>query len=136
MHILATLVVTPLLSASGGETVLSAAQQEKVRSDLAGDIPGLIARYQLSDALDRDGIGRSDATTSGGLGWGESGYLRRYMMCYFVTQDSYWLDRVVDHFDRMVGNLTDHDGDGMRSWQDIAYSAGLVDVEYAERGRT
>lgn len=135
MHVLAALVFTPMLTASGGgEARLTAQQLAKVRGELGADIPSLIEKYQLSDALDNDGRGRSDATTSGGLGWGESGYLRRYMMCYFVTQDTYWLDKVVDHFDRMLGALTDHDGDGMRSWQDIAYSAGLVDIEYAKRG--
>ena len=73
MHVPATLIFTPMLSAGGREVRLTAEQVEKVRGDLAANIPALTARYQLSDALDHDGRGRSDATTSGGLGWGESG---------------------------------------------------------------
>jgi hypothetical protein len=114
---------------SVGAAELTAEQKGRVRADLESAIPGLVAKYQLADALERDGIGRSDAKTSGGLGWGEQGYLRRYMMCYFVTKDTYWLDKVIDHFDRMVGNLSDHDGDGLLSWQAPGYSVGLVEVQ-------
>ena len=112
-----------------GAAELTMEQKARVRADLGADLPGLIAKYQLVDALERDGIGRSDAKTSGGLGWGEQGYLRRYMMCYFVTHDPYWLDKVIDHFDRMVANLSDPDGDGLLSWQDVDYSVGLVDIQ-------
>ncbi|PIU93426.1 MAG: hypothetical protein COS65_12900, partial [Armatimonadetes bacterium CG06_land_8_20_14_3_00_66_21] len=61
-----------------GAAELTMEQKARVRADLGADLPGLIAKYQLVDALERDGIGRSDAKTSGGLGWGEQGYLRRY----------------------------------------------------------
>ncbi len=95
----------------------------------ADSMPGWIARYQSWDALHRDGIGRSDATASGTLGWSESGFLHRYMMCWLVTRDTYWLDKVIDHFDRMRAHLTDPDGDGFLSWRDIKYSVGLVDID-------
>lgn len=121
-------IVLLLAGTLGRGAELTPEQRARVKGDLEGQIAAMIYRYQLSDALDRDGIGRSDATTSGGLGWGENGYLRRYMMCYFVTRDTYWLDKVMDHFDRMVANLSDHDDDGLLSWQDVAYSVALVDV--------
>jgi hypothetical protein len=108
---------------------LSTTEISSIRNALAGDIPGLIARFQLADALDREGIGRSDAKTSGGLGWGESRYLHHYMMCYTVTEDTYWFDKIIDHFDRVINTLSDHDEDGLLSWQDMAYSVGLVDIE-------
>ncbi len=112
---------------------LTVEEKARVKGDLEGEIPGMIYRYQLSDALYREGIGKSDATTSGGLGWGENGYLRRYMMCYLVTQDTYWLDKVIDHFDRMIANLSDHDDDGLLSWQDPVYSVALVEAVVLER---
>lgn len=122
-------VLLCLAAVSGAaQAALSPDVQAKIRAQFAADVPGLIARYQLADALFREGIGRSDAKTSGGLGWGESGYLRRYMMCYFVTHDTYWLDKVISHFDRMIANLSDPDGDGFLSWRDVHYSVGLVDV--------
>ncbi len=102
------------------------------RADLDGQVADLVASYQLSDALFRDGMGKSDAATSGGLGWSESSYLRNYMMCWYAVRDPYWLDKMIDHADRMFGNLSDHDGDGLLSWQDIVYSVGLVDVTRLE----
>ncbi len=122
------LVALGLILTAPAWAALSAAEAAQVRADLEGDIVTLIGQYQLADALDRDGIGRSDAKTSGDLGWGEAGYLRRYMMCWHITHDPYWLDKVIDHFDRMIGNLSDHDGDGLLSWQDKSYSVGLVDI--------
>lgn len=96
---------------------------------LEGRIAEAIASYQMWDATNRDGIGNSDRTTSGGLGWGESAFLRNYMLCYAVTRDTCWLDKLIDHFDRMVGNLSDPDGDGYLAWSDTAYSVGIVEAE-------
>lgn len=115
-----------------GYAELSDDDRAAVRADLDGQVADLVAAYQLSDALYRDGIGKSDAATSGGLGWSESSYLRNYMMCWYAVRDPYWLDKMIDHTDRMFGNLSDHDGDGLLSWQDIVYSVGLVDVTRLE----
>ncbi|MGQ9731141.1 MAG: hypothetical protein ACUVX8_07680 [Candidatus Zipacnadales bacterium] len=89
--------------------------------------PGLAA-YRAWDATTAGGLGHSNATTSGGLAWGESTFLRNYILCYQVTGDTYWLDKVIDHFDRMVENLADPDGDGYLAWSDVDYSVGLVEV--------
>ena len=91
-----------------------------------GEVAAMIQSYQLWDAMVNDGKGRSDRKTSGGLGWGESSFLRNYMLCYHVTRDPYWCDKVVDHFDRMVGNLEDPKRDGYLAWRTPAYSVGIV----------
>ena len=95
---------------------------------LGGSTGAELASFAMYDALERDGIGRSDAASSGGLGWGESSFLRNYMLCYRATGDLYWLDKLIDHFDRMVANMTDPDGDGFLAWLDVDYSVGLADV--------
>ncbi len=118
--------------ACAGRAELTDDDRADVRADLDGQVADLVASYQLSDALFRDGIGKSDAATSGALGWGEASYLRHYMMCWYAVRDPYWLDKMIDHADRMFGNLSDHDGDGLLSWQDIVYSVGLVDVTRLE----
>jgi hypothetical protein len=100
-----------------------------LRAALEGRIAEAISSYRMWDATNRDGIGNSDRTTSGGLGWGESAFLRNYMLCYHVTRDTYWLDKLIDHFDRMIGNLSDPDGDGYLAWSDPAYSVGIVKAE-------
>jgi len=106
-------------------------QGKALRETFEGRLGLALASYRAWDAGNREGLGASDAKTSGGLGWGESSYLRDYMLCYQVTHDTYWLDKVIDHFDRMVANLADPDGDGYLAWSDVAYSVGLVDAAAA-----
>ena len=86
----------------------------------------MIGQFQLWDAMTNDGKGRSDRKTSGALGWGESSFLRNYMLCYCVTHDAYWLDKIVDHFDRMIASLSDPDGNGYLGWQSVVYSVGIT----------
>ena len=54
--------------------------------------------------------------SSATLAWGESYYLNAYVKMYRVTRYMRWLDKVVDHFDRIVTNMSDHDGDGIPGW--------------------
>ncbi len=114
-----------VLLVGGCPLALAAAQTQPWPAGEAADI---IQRFQLWDAVGNDGLGRSDRKTSGELGWGESRFLRDYMRCYFVTRDTYWLDKVVDHFDRMVAAMSDPDGDGYLGWQSIVYSVGIVEA--------
>ncbi len=100
-----------------------------LKAVLGARVAEAISSYQMWDATNRDGIGNSDRTTSGSLGWGESAFLRNYMLCYHVTRDTYWLDKLIDHFDRMIGNLSDLDGDGYLAWSDTAYSVGIIEAE-------
>ncbi|HID05620.1 MAG TPA: hypothetical protein EYP10_00580, partial [Armatimonadetes bacterium] len=89
----------------------------------------LLKSYRLYDAQFRGGRGFSDRTTSGGLAWGEARFLRDYMLCYYVSRDTYWLDKIIAHFDRMMGALADMDGDGYLEWRDRTYSVGIAHVK-------
>ncbi|MBM4045634.1 MAG: hypothetical protein FJ279_11000 [Planctomycetes bacterium] len=100
----------------------------RMREGLKQRPSDMMVAYWLMDRSHRNGIGNSDAKTSGGLGWGESSWLMDYVMCYKATRDTYWLDKVVDHFDRMMGTLNDPEGDGFLAWRDPAYSVGIVRV--------
>lgn len=106
---------------------------DEARELLGEPVDVAVAKFQAWDAVYNNGLGNSSATTSGGLGWGEAGFLRNYMSCYYATQDPYWLDKVVDHFDRMLASQTDRNGDGFLAWDDIRYSVGIVTVTGSEQ---
>ncbi|HIE53175.1 MAG TPA: hypothetical protein EYP85_15595 [Armatimonadetes bacterium] len=94
--------------------------------DWGGQAANLMAKFYLWDAQQNEGGGRSDAKTSGGLGWGEGPFLMNYILAYRALPDTYWLDKVIAHFDRMVDNLSDPDGDGFWGWRDVRYLVGIV----------
>ncbi|MCD6350560.1 MAG: hypothetical protein J7M26_00465 [Armatimonadetes bacterium] len=96
--------------------------------DLAAEAPALLEKYKAWDASYNKGLGFSDKPSSGSLAWAEARFLRNYMMAYDASGDRYWLRKVVDHFDRMVANLSDSDGDGFLAWSDVAYSVGIARV--------
>ncbi len=75
-------------------------------------------RFLNADQNVNFGRGVSENPNGGSLAWGESYYLDSYVTMYETTGDNYWLDKIVDHTDRMVGNATDHDGDGALGWKD------------------
>lgn len=75
-------------------------------------------RFLNGDQNVNFGRGVSDSPNGGSLAWGESYYLDSYVTMYETTGDSKWLDKIVDHTDRMIGNATDHDGDGALGWKD------------------
>ncbi len=96
--------------------------------ELAGMIPTVeeaMADLKAYDIAFRSGKGYSDSPDSGMLGWAEASRLLMYIECYRVSDDAYWLDKIVDHFDRMIANLSDPDGDGYLGWQTITYSDAL-----------
>lgn len=90
------------------------------------EVARMVESYLLWDAMYNDGRGQSASAKSGTLGWAESPFLRNYMRCYQVSRDTYWLDKVIDHFDRMVGNMSDPDEDGFLGWQARVYSVGVA----------
>lgn len=97
--------------------------------DLRRLIPTLgdaLADIRAYDAAFRGGRGYSDSPDSGQLGWGEASRLLTYVRAWKVSGDEYWLDRIVDHFDRMIDNLSDPDEDGYHGWQTITYSDALA----------
>lgn len=98
------------------------------RSILAFRRESWLSAYREWDAQYRNGLGFSDTWDSGTLGWGESRFLRNYMLAYAVSGSRYWLDKVQDHFDRILSHATDPDGDGFLGWQDEKYSVGVLRV--------
>ncbi|MCU6707435.1 carbohydrate binding domain-containing protein [Paenibacillus sp. J5C_2022] len=72
------------------------------------------------------GRGVSESPDGGALAWGESYYLKSYMNMYDATGDKVWLDKMTDHFDRMLLNAWDHNGDGYKGWPDIRYAHNQV----------
>lgn len=74
------------------------------------------------------GLGYSEWPTSGGLAWSESEpYLHNYIRCYKVTKDTYWLNKLTNHFDRMLSNFGDDKGD-YHNWKDSRYGYSIVSV--------
>ena len=94
------------------------------------DVAALNEAYKAFDLERNGGLGYSDRPDSGSLGWGEGAILQDYADLWEVTGDSYWLGKIRDHFERIMANTTDPDGDGFLSWQTTTYSTA---VAYAER---
>ena len=124
----AVLTVAALAVAPAFGRPVEPPDREEVRRLLESEVADLIMLYQVWDRGHNDGKGASGATTSGGLGWGEASFLRNYMRCFRVTGDPYWLDKIVDHFDRMIGNLRENDR-GFLAWDDPAYSVNVITAE-------
>ncbi len=89
----------------------------------------LVDDFKARDQAYNDGKGDSESAASNTLGWGESSWLLSYGYLYELTGDTHWWDKITAHFDRMIANLTDHDGDGYKSWQTKRYSTALVRAE-------
>ncbi|MEW6356034.1 MAG: hypothetical protein AB1696_06905 [Planctomycetota bacterium] len=98
----------------------------RLRDDLRGRAGSMMLSFWMMDRNHNNGKGLSDRAASGNLAWGESSWLMDYIMCYQAFRDPYWLDKVVDHFDRMRTSLSDPEGDGFLAWRDGAYSVGVV----------
>lgn len=61
-----------------------------------------VSRYRAYDMGRNDGTGNSVHTSSSALAWGESYILYNYVMLYRVTEDSYWIEKITQHFDQMI----------------------------------
>ena len=85
----------------------------------------LAEEYKAWDLSKNGGLGASEATDSGTLGWSESSYLRGYSNMWLAGGDTYWLAKIQDHFTRIMGSATDPDGDGFLGWQTATYSAAV-----------
>ncbi len=94
------------------------------------DTATLSEAYRTCDLARNQGLGYADATDSAVLAWQEGGILKSYIDMWEVTGDSYWLDRLVEHFEMIAANATDPEGDGYLGWQTAEYSAGIA---YAHR---
>jgi hypothetical protein len=90
------------------------------------DTAARVAEFRAWDLAFHGGRGESDSSDSGVLGWGEAPWLRAYWDLYEATADLYWLDKIIDHFDRIVAHLTDPAGGGFRPWTTPTYSTALI----------
>lgn len=76
-------------------------------------------RFVARDQSTRFGWGDSTARHGDDLAWGEDGFLRSYFHLYTSTGDQFWLDKIVEHSDRILASAYDHDGDGSEGWPDL-----------------
>ena len=90
----------------------------------------LVEAYKAFDLERNEGKGHSESADSGTLGWGEGAVLQDYARMWEVTGDAYWLEKIRDHFKRIMENAADSDGDGFLGWSTTTYSGA---VAYAER---
>ena len=90
------------------------------------DVKGMVEAFAKFDRGHKKGRGESESPDSGTLGWGESRFLDAYAKLYEVTGETRWLDRIADHFDRIIRNAKDSDGDGYLDWATPTYSTGVV----------
>lgn len=96
----------------------------------AGFDPEALAKQFVGYDVSRNaGKGYSESASSATLAWGESYLLNAYVKMYRVTRYTRWLDKVVEHFDRMVANMSDHDGDGIPGWHTDRYSVSRMRAE-------
>ncbi|MBP1994918.1 carbohydrate binding domain-containing protein [Paenibacillus eucommiae] len=79
-------------------------------------------RYKQLDAETNYGRGYSESSDAATLSWGESYILDSYIDIYNKYKDKYWLDKFVDHFDRVKANAEDPEGDGTWGWYSPKYS--------------
>ena len=94
------------------------------------DVAALNDAYKKLDERRNDGLGHSKSSDSGTLGWGEGSIIQSYANMWEVTQDTYWLGKIRQHFRNIMATATDPDGDGFKSWQTPTYSTA---VAFAER---
>jgi hypothetical protein len=100
---------------------------QETRAQIAGFDPEALAKRFVGFDVSRNaGKAYSESASSATLAWGESYYLNAYVKMYRVTRYTRWLDKVVDHFDRMVANMSDHDGDGIPGWNTDRYSVSRM----------
>ncbi|PYI52155.1 carbohydrate binding domain-containing protein [Paenibacillus flagellatus] len=81
-----------------------------------------VDRFMEADQSFNFGLGSSDSPNGGSLAWSESYFLDGYMNMYEATGRTEWLDKVVDHGNRILANAVDHDGDGYKGWAEARYS--------------
>lgn len=89
----------------------------------------LVDAFARHDAATAGGKGRSESPDSGHLGWGEASFLDGYVKLYLATDDPAWLDKVVDHADRIFAHRADWFGDGRLTWVTDTYSEAVVEAQ-------
>ncbi|MDF2670235.1 MAG: hypothetical protein K0R67_2541, partial [Paenibacillus sp.] len=92
-------------------------------------------RFLVDDQTVNKGRGYSDDPIGGNLAWGASYYLEGYQNAYDATGDTKWLDKIVEHTDRMLDNAVDINGDGYKGWPDSGTAHWLLkNTDFAVAG--
>jgi hypothetical protein len=94
------------------------------------DAAKLAEAYKAHDLARNEGKGFSESPDSNKLGWNEGSVIENYGRMWEATEDTYWLTKIGEHFQRIMANASDPDGDGFLSWNTNAYSCAIA---YAER---
>lgn len=79
-------------------------------------------RYKHYVSLTNNGNGYAESEDAATLGWAESQYLDSYIDIYNRYRDTYWLDKFVEHFDKVKANAIDPESDGSFGWYTPIYS--------------
>ena len=115
------------LAASMTLAILCAGSAVAQRNSLSdNDIRLLVDAFTTYDASLAGGRGYSDSVDGGQLGWAESVVLDSYVKMYHATANRKWLEKVVDHVDRILASAVDPDGDGYVGWPTRRYSIATV----------
>ena len=110
--------------------LLALLEGRETTAQIAGFDPEALAKQFVGfDVSLNAGKGYSENPSSATLAWGESYYLNAYVKMYRTTRNTRWLNKLVDHFDRMVANMSDHDGDGVPGWHTDRYSVSRMRAE-------
>jgi hypothetical protein len=83
-------------------------------------------RFDAENASLNFGRGYSDSTSSADLAWGEAYVLEAYLMMYQSYGATEYLNKFVDHVDRMMAHLNDLDGDQYAGWQTSIYTVQKI----------
>jgi len=114
---------TPLSKPTQAEPVPDHLMKSWMDGHLAGDV----MEFQYFDAFDNEGKGQSDSTDLAVLAWQESHILWKYAELYRVTRQTYWLDKLIDHFDRIRTHAT-LDAQGYYQWTAKEFSTGTLEA--------
>ena len=93
------------------------------------DTTQLAEAYKAYDLALNEGKGYSESADSGTLGWGEGAVIQSYAQMWEATGDVYWLQKISEHFQRIMSAASDPDGDGFLSWNTKTYSCATARAE-------
>jgi hypothetical protein len=92
-----------------------------------------VARFNAMDRRINNGQGYSESLNKNGeLAWGESYILMGYVEMYRATDDPSYLDRLVEHFDRILRNRDDRRAPSVKDYYRKVPLAGWGSDEYSK----
>ncbi|WP_135557601.1 hypothetical protein [Paenibacillus cymbidii] len=89
----------------------------------------------VQDQAVNNGLGYSESPIGGDLAWGDSYFMEAYQNAYDATGDTKWLDKIVEHADRIIAGAQDINGDGYEGWSDGGTAHWLLkNTDFAAAG--